>query len=466
MSKKNREEKIKVLGKEFEYVRIDDIKKNPVIFFEEHSVDLCIKAYEILKPKVIYIDFIPIDFLKDPLFANLESINVSADASTDITHLHSLKNLKNLWFNFNLEPIGQLDFSQFPKLETLRYHWLEGSKNISKLTSLKSIYISGFPDLDLKLFKNMELLKSMEIYHSKIESLEGIENLSNLEELKITISSKIKTLKRLAQMSTKSLKTLEISSDHEIKGLEDISNLNTLQSLKLDFIETLDVSHLEKNTKLKELAIKSIKKVVNEESLSQLTKLRSLDFLSIGFIKSLNFLSDLPNLKKLNLPPSTANVKDGYLPLIQKYRSLNKLESLFNWDGIFDLLDEEGKNQYKAHFGDSPLDFIKKQFKFHCYEDFSEPYTEENCNRIDVEIRRLIDLLIENADKSTEEKLTYFEETANKLDKIDEELDFFATGEREYLWDTLDEIAETSGIDVDSLEESDSNNKYFKWPVF
>jgi len=138
---------------------------------------------------------------------------------------------------------------------------------------------------------------------------------------------------------------------------------------------------------------------------------------------------------------------------------------LFEWEHILNHLDEEGLALYKEHFGDSPLAFIKKQFKFHCYEDFSEPYTEENCNRIDTQIQNLIDRLIEHSDKSTEEKLAFFTETANNLDKIDEELDLFATGEREYLWDTLDEIATASGIDVDSLAESDSKNNYFKWPV-
>ena len=465
MSKKNREEKIKILGKKFEYVRIDNIKKDPVIFFEEHSVNLAIEAYQILKPKRIYTTFIPIEFLNDPLFSDLENINVSAEVGTDITPLHSLKNLKSLWFTFNpgYEPANRIDFSQFPKLETLHYTWLEGSKNLSSLTNLKSIYISDFPGLDLKILKSLQNLNTIEIYHSKIESLEGIENLKNLKELKITISSNIKSLNQISNLR---LKNLEICSTHEIKGLEEISNLNTLQSLKLDFIQTLDCSQLEKNTNLKDLSIRSINKVTNVGSLNQLAKLKSLDIRAIGFIENLNFLTDLPNLKELYLSPSSIKVKDGYLPLIQKYRSLNKLETLFDWDGIFDHLDEEGKKQYKEHFGDSPLDFIQKHFKFHCYEDFSEPYTEENCNRIDVEIRHLIDRLIENADKTTEEKLTFFEDTANALNKIDEELELFATGEREYLWDTLDEIAQTSGIDVNSLKESDSKNEYFKWPVF
>lgn len=468
MSTKNREEKIKLLGKEFEYVRIDNIKKNPVIFFEEHSIDLAIKAYEILKPKLIYTSFVPINFLKEPLFADLEAINVSADASTDIDVLHSLKNLKSLSFYFNpgYDPEGHLDFSHFPKLESLRYAWLEGSTNLSALKNLKSIYISDYPGSDLNPLKGLQSLELLEIYNPKLESLQGIEHFKDLKELKITLSSEIKSTKSLARLSTKSLKTLEVSSTHEFKGLEDISHLTTLQKLKLDLIDTLDASHIEKNTQLKDLVIRRVNQVVNAGRLSQLNKLRSLDIRAIGTIDSLDFLIALPQLKKLNFPKRRFKVDEGYLPLIQKYRSLNKLKDLFDWDGIFDHLDEEGKKEYKEHFGDSPLDFIKKHFKFHCYEDYSEPYTEENCNRVDVEIRRLIDRLIENTDTTTEEKLTFFEETANALDKIDEELELFATGEREYLWDTLDEIAEKSGIDVGSLKESDSKNQYFKWPVF
>ncbi|MCK0159435.1 hypothetical protein [Allomuricauda sp. F6463D] len=468
MHKKNKEDIVEILGKKFEYVRIDNIKKNPVIFFEQHSVDLCIKAYEILKPKRIYISHIPFNFLTDPLFADLEDIDVSALEDTDISPLNALHNLKRLWFTYTpgYEPKGNLDFSSFPQLETLRFLWLNGTKNIAALKSIKSVFIENFPYPDLKKFSNTPHLSALEINLSKIESLDGVEKITKLKELKITGSSHIKSIDSLTQVSNKRLKKLEISSSNDFTGLEGLSNLTALQSLTFDGISHLDCATLEKNTALKNLSIKRVDKMTNQESLSKLTNLKSLEILYIGAIDNLNFLSDLPNLEKLQLLPWFVKVKKGYLPLIQKFRALNKLKTLFKWDEILDHLDEEGIKQYKEHFGDSPLEFIKKDFRFHCYEDYSEPYTEENCNKIDEEIRSLIDKLIKNADKTTAEKLAFFEETANALDKIDEQLELFATGEREYLWDTLDKIAEASGINVNSLKESDSENIYFKWPVF
>lgn len=468
MSKKNREEKIKLLGKEFEYVRIDDIKKNPIIFFEEHSVDLCIKAYGILKPKCIYINDVPFDFLKDPQFSELEEIHVSAAEGVDITPLHSLHHLKSLWVTFyaGYGPKGSLDFSHFPKLETLHCNWLDGSKNLAELKNVQSIFIADASLTDLKIFHGLENLKVLELARSTVESLEGLEGIVNLRELKITGSSNIKSFESLAQVSGTGLERLEITSKNNITALEHIGKLNKLRSLSLEGMQSIDCSAFENNTNLTQLSLKRIKKMTNEEGLSKLANLNSLRLMQIDHIDSLDFLTDLPKLKALNVLPWFIKVKDGYLPLIQKFRALNKLETLFEWDEILDHLDEEGKQQYKEHFGDSPLEFIKKEFTFHCYEDFSEPYTEENYNRVDVEIRRLIDRLIKNAGATTEEKLKYFEATVDNLDKIDEELNLFATGEREYLWDTLDEIAGASGIDVDSLEESDSKNKYFKWPVF
>ncbi|APY10155.1 hypothetical protein BWZ22_02410 [Seonamhaeicola sp. S2-3] len=468
MPKKNNADKIKILGKEFEYVRIDDIKKNPVIFFEEHSVDLCIKAYEILKPKLIYIENIPCQFLSDPLFADLENIRVSASENMELTPLNALNNLKSLWVTFypGYEPKGALDFSQFPQLETLRYSWSNETKNFSALKNIQSIFIEEYPQLDLKAFSEFDNLKALEISRSKLESLEGIEENSNLIELKITGSSNINTLESLAKASNMNLKVLEINSKNKINGLENIANLNKLQSLTLEGMPSIDCAQLEKNTSLEHLKLKKVKEVHNASSLSKLTKLTSIELLIIDFIENLNFISELPNIETLNILPWYVNSKDGYLPLTKKFKSLNKLETLFKWKDILNHLDEEGLALYKAYFGDSPLAFIKKRFKFHCYEDFSEPYTKKNCNKVDHQIQKLIDRLIEHSDKTSEEKLVFFQDTVNALDKIDEELNLFATGEREYLWDTLDEIAKESGIDVDALEESDSKNKNFNWPVF
>ncbi len=468
MSKKNKEAKIKILGKEFEYVRIDDIKKNPVIFFEEHSVDLCIKAYEILKPKLIYINHIPCQFLTDSLFADLENIRIIATEEMELSPVNALNNLKSLSVTFypGYEPKGSLDFSQFPQLETLRYTWSDDTKNLSALKNIKSIFIESYSKLDLKAFSSFKKLNTLEISQSQLESLEGIEENSNLNELKITNSSNINTLESLAKAKDMNLKTLEISSKNKIEGLENIAKVNKLRSLTLEGMPSIDCSFLEKNINLEHLKIKKVNEVHNASSLSKLSKLKSIEMLLIDFIENLNFISKLPDLESPDILPWYVNVKEGYLPLNRKLKSLNKLEKLFEWDDILNHLDEEGIALYKKHFGDSPLAFIKKSFKFHCYEDFSEPYTEENCTKIDHQIKKLIDRLIEHADKSTEEKLAFFEETANNLDKIDKELDLFSTGEREYLWDTLDEIAKASGIDVDSLEESDSKNTYFKWPVF
>jgi|GEM_PF-2986169 len=468
MSKKNKADIVEILGKEFEYVRIDNIKKNPVIFFEDYSVDLCIKAYEKLKPKRIYVDYIAFDFLNDPLFSDLEELRVYVDAGTDISPLNSLKNLKSLWLSFNpgYEPTGALDFAQLPMLEEIHVQWYKELKNLSACKSLKSIFMDAFPDKDLSLLKDLDKLQVLEIRNSKLERLDGIEKMNTLNSLKITGQSDLKTVESISQASLSKLKNVEISSRNDLKGLNYLSQLKALKSLLLDGMAHLDCTCLADIAKLKDLDLRRITKLINEVALGQLTELSSLNIQQVSELESLDFLAELPQLKKLDVSPWHVSVKNGYLPLVKKYRSLGQLETLFEWKPIIDHLDEAGKKQYQEYCGDSPLTWIKNEFKFHCYEDYSEPYTKENCHKVDVVIRSLIDQLIDNEDKSTQEKLTYFEAAADALDQIDEQLDLFATGEREYLWDTLDKMAEASGIDVDDLEESESENRFFKWPVF
>lgn len=94
--------------------------------------------------------------------------------------------------------------------------------------------------------------------------------------------------------------------------------------------------------------------MTNEEGLRKLVKLNSLRLMQIDRKDSLNFLTDLPNLEALNVLPWFINVKGGYLPLIQKFRALNKLESLFEWDEIAgasyidvdSLKESDSKNKY------------------------------------------------------------------------------------------------------------------------
>jgi len=313
MSKKNKQEKLKLSGAEFEYVRIDNIKENPIIFFEEHSVELCIKAYKILKPKLIYINNIPCQFLADPLFTDLENIRVSATENMELSSLNALNNLRSLEVSFypGYEPKGGLDFSQFPQLETLRYSWSNDTLNLSALKNIKSIFIAEYPQLDLKAFSNFKNLNALEISRSKLESIEGIEGSMNLNVLKITGSSNVNTLKGLANAHDLNLKTLEINSKNKLEGLEHIVNLSQLQSLTLGGMPSIDCAHLEKNISLEHLSITKVNEVHNASSLSKLSNLRSIKMLSVDSIENLNFISELPNLEKPDILPWHVNVKEG-----------------------------------------------------------------------------------------------------------------------------------------------------------
>lgn len=201
-----------------------------------------------------------IDFLQKLDF--IERLNISCSYIKDFQGLQYLKKLKCLLLN---EPKTKIDFEMIPTLTEL---WVVMNKNVVGLEKLKKLKILG-------IWK----------YNPSSKSLIELRKLNELEELKITTSS--------------------------IHSLDGCGELTKLRKLELSYLKNLnDIKELEKlSNSLKHLEVSSCKKVINHEFVVCLKNLEWLSFNECSDMKNINFINDMPNLKKFIF--MNTNILDG-----------------------------------------------------------------------------------------------------------------------------------------------------------
>lgn len=309
--------------------------------------------------------------------------------------------------------------------------------DIEKLKKKSAIRITDYAEEHLQAFQDLPNLRKLEIDGSNLKSLDGIAALKNLSALKLIRCNHLESISGIESLAD-TLDTLQITTG----SLTDFSPIGHLKNLRSLCLSNLDCI----------------------ESLSFLEALKQLEDLKLYAIKkcdSLRYINALVNLENIGVIPWYVSVDDkSFLPLTQQLVRIGKLDQIIEWEEVQDHLDEEGMKVYKAHFGGTELQFIKRQFKFHCYEDYSEPYTKENCDSVDGIVFKLIEKLEEHANKDETEKLEFFKEAVLALNQMDDDIDgFISTGEREFLCDTFDEIAEAASLELGQSE----GNAISKW---
>ncbi|GLR19519.1 leucine-rich repeat domain-containing protein [Portibacter lacus] len=419
-----------ILGKGFEYIRVEGFNtKNPKIFIEDGKIKKCIQAVKALDIQIVYCSTDNIDYLTDPAFLQTKKLSLSSYNLKSISPIFQLKKLTNLSFNGEIQE--EVDFSNFKKLTTLYCDMPKHYTNLSALTKLKDVTITNYLKSDLSEFTPLVQIKKLSLYNTEIEKLNGITNLNKLTSLKIHHALKLKSIKELETLKD-SLTHLEI----HFSNISDLSPIGTLVHLK-------------------KLSLRALKDVGDLSFISNCTALQELGLNQLKDVDSLDFLSGLTNFKSLQIYPWAVSVKDGsYLPLTQKLNEMGKLFQLLQWEEVYKHLDDDGKKEYHEFHDISKLDFIKREFHFHVYENFSPPYTKENCDLVDQVIYGLIDNLEKDPDLSKKEKVDLIKESVLKLNEIDEQITgFIETGEREYLCDVLDEIALAVDINIEEYED-------------
>lgn len=228
----------------------------------------------------------------------------------------TMQQTKEVWKEINNiiathNPLLQLsfqnekEFGQWTNLSFLEY-----------LPDLKKISINEWLLQDLSPIGNLTQLKRILIlneFKSKKPSLKPLENLKNIEDF---------------------------SSSH-IKDIETISGFKKLKKLSLDNIKTSNLDFLVENKLLESIWLRGTDSITNFSGLSYLPNLEKALFIRNYKYQDLDFISDLVNLKHLDV---------SYFNQIKEIPSLKLLTKLtdFTIIGCKNLLDYSKMTEAKS----------------------------------------------------------------------------------------------------------------------
>ncbi|KQB37439.1 hypothetical protein [Flavobacterium aquidurense] len=220
-----------------------------------------------------------IDFsLIEKVSNQIKILTISNLNDTQIENLESIYNLIFLEILFVPEKLNfKLDILKFENLIQFGGVFSPKILNLNKHEKLQSLVISsGYPTENLDFLCNLKYVQKLHLYKAnKLENLKGIEKLSSLFEISIGYNSKITSV-------------LEIN-DSKVEKLiiEKCKNL-------------LDFSFLKENKHIKELFIDNIK------SIEFITAMPNLEIINFWDCKDGNMrpLLEAKKLKQINFYPN------------------------------------------------------------------------------------------------------------------------------------------------------------------
>lgn len=203
-----------------------------------------------------------IDFLQECNF--LEKINITSSSIENYDGLSYLQSLKDLILD---ESKGKVDLTYHTALKRLSIYHSKNIIGMEQLKGLKELSIWNYKpkSRDLSEISGFNSIKELEIIQSNINSLNGCGNLLNLERLKFAYLSQFRYIDELEKIK-KSLRILDFDC---------------------------------------------CKKIENHEYVMCLNNLEKLSYYKCGNIKTINFISNMPNLKDFVFMGT--NVVDGNL---------------------------------------------------------------------------------------------------------------------------------------------------------
>ena len=228
-----------------------------IAYINKHQIDKAIIVSDniefILKcPTLKYIKIIPSDLSKEGF---------------DYSPLYNMKQIKYLscqtQYGLKQEKNTEIDCSRISGLENIHIN-NSNFKNYNKISTLKTLGITGYREKDLINLFNSDKIDTLHIMQSKIETLKGLDVTNKLQCLYLEYNRYLKDISEL------------IKAKHTIKLLKIIG----------------------------------CPKVENFEILSELNNLEFLEISGSNSIPSLNFIKKMKNLKTLIL---NINIEDGDL---------------------------------------------------------------------------------------------------------------------------------------------------------
>jgi hypothetical protein len=147
----------------------------------------------------------------------------------DYNNIHNLHQLEHL--SIYSTDNREIDFQQFPKLESLALMWRPKAKSLFDCNNLKRLFIGKYNGIDLSAFGKLTSLKYLRINTGSIQTLEGIEKLINLEEALLMQVVKLENIVGLEKL--RNLKHLRIDNCRKIKNINLLKQLSRKISIEI-----------------------------------------------------------------------------------------------------------------------------------------------------------------------------------------------------------------------------------------
>ncbi len=176
-----------------------------------------------------------------------------------------------------------IDLTVFENLEeiSIDYYW-SGAESVFKITSLRKIFIWGYPYKDFSPFRELVNLEHIELNQPSIRNFKGAPGLKKLKEIEIHYAMGLKSLDGIEHFEN--LESILISASGGPKDLSPIKKLKKIRWLGIDKTPTL--KPLEGHESLEAVHIDR----VEDRDLSTLFKIPKLK----GYVVDRNFENKLP----------------------------------------------------------------------------------------------------------------------------------------------------------------------------
>jgi protein phosphatase 1 regulatory subunit 7 len=160
----------------------------------------------------------------------VEKVAIISPLIRNFTGLLKLKTLLEL--TIREHEGGELDLSKLHNLEFFMGDYNKFLKGLEKATSLKKLSLTKYnpKNKNLQEFIKLSNLDFLQIVQTQISSLKGISNLKNLKQLEIIMAPKLENIDEIEEIS-ESLKVLRFENCKNIKNFSYVKCLKNLESL-------------------------------------------------------------------------------------------------------------------------------------------------------------------------------------------------------------------------------------------
>jgi hypothetical protein len=197
----------------------------------------------------------------------------------DIKEIHRLHNLRTLGVTTYCST--EIDFSNFPELESCVLEWRPKAVSLFKCTTLKNLFVNRYKGKHVAEFAQLVNLESLAILNAPVTSLRGLSAVTRLRSLRLALLRRLPSLAGIEGLAN--LEELDINTCRAIRSIGEIGSLSRLKKLFLNNIGEIEsLKPLDNLDGLEKVGFYESTNILDGD-LSPLLRQRNLDFSSVSF---------------------------------------------------------------------------------------------------------------------------------------------------------------------------------------